>query len=353
MDCSVLKKFVPDFGAFAKTNWAKPAIGKGNIRNTVLAILALVMVVAVFLPWFHWEYLLSGDKETTLEAYNKLGIASLWGILGFVFTLVALYGVLYKQYAYTFWAAIIAAIFGCIGSGMITGFEFSEGKTDYIVYKEALKQMKMTDTLIPATHVGANIFKIAAVALAALSLVELFKKDEEAEQGCIAKVALTVTAIIAFVLCFDAALVNPTFLSVLAAKILAWNLPLVAILLIAAAYFKGEGKSYNTISIVLLVVAFFFTNPVTIDTKYNLVNSNEVQNIREHFQRAQDDSLVTCTDSYKDLSKELEKLQEKETKKTEQDINNHSVTDNSGSGSGRGGRVSRGSSRDFEMDDEF
>ena len=312
------KKFIPDFGAIAKTNFAAPAVGKGNVRNTVLAVLSLLMVVAVFLPWFHWEYLLTGsgdDPTTTMEAYNKLGIATLWGIFGFVVALVTLFGVLYKQYALAFWAAILAAIFGCFGTGVITGFEFAIGKEDYIVYEESLKMAKMTDTFLPVTHIGAELFMVVAVLVAALSFVELNKKDEEAEAGCIAKVAVAVAAFVAFVICLDAAMVNATFLSVLAIKILAWNLPLIAVLLVAVAYFKGEGKSLNAVSVALLVVSFFFTNPATIETKYALINTNDVQNIQTNFKNAQDDSLVECTKEYKDLKKAVEKAEEKENGK--------------------------------------
>lgn len=312
------KKFIPDFGAIAKTNFAAPAVGKGNVRNTVLAVLSLLMVVAVFLPWFHWEYLLTGSGDeptTTMEAYNKLGIATLWGIFGFVVALVTLFGVLYKQYALAFWAAVLAAIFGCFGTGVITGFEFAIGKQDYIVYEESLKMAKMTDTFLPVTHIGAELFMVVAVLVAALSFVELNKKDEEAEAGCLAKVAVAVAAFVAFVICLDAAMVNATFLSVLAIKILAWNLPLIAVLLVAAAYFKGEGKSLNAVSVALLVVSFFFTNPATIETKYALINTNDVKNIQTNFKNAQDDSLVECTKEYKDLKKAVEKAEEKENAK--------------------------------------
>lgn len=339
------KKFIPDFGAIAKTNFAAPAVGKGNVRNTVLAVLSLLMVVAVFLPWFHWEYFLTGsgeNPETTLEAYNKLGIASLWGILGFVVALVTLFGVLYKQYALAFWAAILAAIFGCFGSCMVTGFEFAIGKEDYIVFEESLKMAKMTDSYLPVTHIGAELFMVVAVLVAALSFVELNKKDEEAEAGCLAKLAFAVAAFVAFVICLDAAMVNATFLSVLATKILAWNLPLITVLLVAVAYFKGEGKSLNAVSVALLVVSFFFTNPATIEKKYDLINANDVKNIETHFQNAQDDSLVTCTKEYKELEKAAEKAAEKEEKKTT--LSNLSSNEFTESSSNNGAQANEGSS---------
>ena len=307
-----MKKFIPDFKAFGSINWAKPAIGRGNWAGTALAVLSLLMVVFVFLPWFHWEYTETIKETTTLEAVNKLGITTIWGILGFLVALVALVGSLYKQYALTFWAAILALIFGCFGTDMITGFEFSIDKTDYIVFEEGLKLSQMKGEFIPVTHVGANLFFIAAALLVALSLVELLKKEEDAKAGCLAQLAFAVSAVVAFVICLDAALVTPSFLSTLAMKMLAWNLPLIAVLLVAFAFVKGEGKSLNLVSVALLVVAFFFTNPATIESKYDLVVKNDVKNITTHFDNAHNASVIESTDSYKDVQKAYGKLSEKQ-----------------------------------------
>lgn len=318
-----MKKFIPDFKAFGSINWAKPAIGRGNCAGTVLAVLSLLMVVFVFLPWFHWEYTETIKDDTTLEAINKLGITTLWGIFGFIAALVALVGSLYKQYALTFWAAILAAIFGCFGTDMIAGFEFSVGKSDYIVLEESLKVMQMKDAFIPVTHVGANLFFIAAVLLAALSLVELLKKEDEAEAGCIAKLALAVSAVVAFVICLDAALVTPSFLSTLAMKMLTWNLPLIAVLLVAFAFVKGEGKYLNFVSVALLVVAFFFTNPAVISTKYGLDVQNDVKNVQTHYVKAHDEDVLKSEKTYKEAAKGLQKLIEKQS---EGKVKNNEIT---------------------------
>ena len=315
------KKFLPDFGAITRTNWAQPALGKKNFGEAVMALLALVMLVAVFLPWFHYEYVLV-DKTTTLESYNALGITTLWGIFGFIAALVALVGSLYKQYALTFWAAILAAIFGCFGTDMVAGFEFSVGKSDYIVLEESLKVMQMKDEFIPVTHVGANLFFIAAVLLAALSLVELLKKEEDAKAGCLAQLAFAVSAVVAFVICLDAALVTPSFLSTLAMKMLAWNLPLIAVLLVAFAFVKGEGKYLNFVSVALLVVAFFFTNPAVINKKYGLDVQNDVKNVQTHYDKAHDEDVLKSEKAYKEAAKGLQKLIEKKSEK----VKNNEIT---------------------------
>lgn len=327
-----MKKFIPDFKAFGSINWAKPAIGRGNCAGTVLAVLSLLMVVFVFLPWFHWEYFETIKEETTLEAVNKLGITTLWGIFGFIAALVALVGALYKQYALTFWAAILAAIFGCFGTDMITGFEFSVDKTDYVVFEEGLKLSQMKGDFIPVTHVGANLFFIAAVLLAALSLVELLKKEDEAEAGCIAKLAFAVSAVVAFVICLDAALVTPSFLSTLAMKMLTWNLPLIAALLVAFAFVKGEGKYLNFVSVALLAVAFFFTNPAVIEKKYGLDVQNDVKNVQTHYDNANSANVIESSDSYKDLKKEYDKLSEKQAEKKEVEWSDLEDNDPAGGG---------------------
>lgn len=320
-----MKKFIPDFKCFGSINWARPAVGPGNWTGTVLALLSVLMLVAVFLPWFHWEYTVPvKDDVTTLEAFNKLGITTVWGILGLVVTLVALFGALYKQYAFTFWAAVLAFVFGCLGTNTIAEIELTVDKQDYIIFKESLKSMQLTDELIPATHIGANLFMIGAAVLAALSLTQLFKKDEEAEAGCIAKLALAVSAFVAFVICLDAALVTPSFLSAIAMKMLVWNLPLIAALLVAFAFVKGEGKALNCVSVALLAVAFFFTNPATIETKYAINEKHDIENIMIHDDKANDPNVLKSTEAYKEQAKALKKLVEKQNE--DDKVQNRGIT---------------------------
>lgn len=306
-----MKKLIPDFKAFGSINWAKPAVGPGNWTGTALVLLSVLMLVFVFLPWFHWEYTDTVKDDTTLEAVNVLGITTVWGILGLVVTLVALVGALYKQYALTFWAAVLAAIFGCFGTDMLAGFEFTQDKADYVVLKEQLQLEQMLDFYIPVTHVGANLFFITALMLVALSLAELFKKEEDASASCFAKIAFAVSAFVAFVICLDAALVTPSFLSTLAMKMLTWNLPLIAALLVAFAFVKGEGKNLNLISVALLVVAFFFTNPATIEVKYAHSVKDDVKNVATYYDNANDPLVIASTESFEKKAKEVIKIGEK------------------------------------------
>lgn len=301
-----MKRLIPNPKDLGSVNWAQPAIGKGNIANTVMVLLSLLMVVSVFLPWFSWEYLAPISEETIkLESYTKLGITTLWGIFGFVVALVVLFGLLYKQYAATFWLSLVAALFGYFGTQYITGFEFNVNGDTYVVFEEELKMMQMRDELIPVTHVGANIFMILSVLVAALSLASLYRKEEES--SCIAKVGLVVSAIIAAVICIDAALVTPTCLSIIAAKMLVWNLPLIAALIVVLALFKGEGKSFNYISVALLVTAFFFTNAAVIQEKNNTKLLNEAALVSDTYVMNHNADVIKSDSDYKALEKTLKK----------------------------------------------
>jgi phosphoglycerol transferase MdoB-like AlkP superfamily enzyme len=302
-----VKKFLPDFGALGRTNWAQPEIGKKRCLNNVMVLLVLAMAVFVFLPWFHYEYTLVSDSDKhTVEAFNKLGITTLWGILGLVVTLVAGFGVLYKQYALSLWAGIAAIIFGCLGTGYVTNVEIEANNT--VILKETFELEQLYGKGLPVGHVGAKLFMIAASLVTALSLVQLLRRDDDescaCEKSCLAKIALAVAIFVSAVICIDAALATPTFLSVLATKMILWNIPLMAALLVAFAYFKGEGRTANLISAALLVVAFFFTNPAAIITKYVYEGGKDTVAIAQFEGLSNDDDVINDSDDIKDLRKD-------------------------------------------------
>ena len=302
-----LKKFLPDFGAFSRTNWSQPAIGKSNAVGTVMTLLVLAMAVFVFLPWFHYEYIkLQDDGSASVEAFNALGITTLWGILGLVVTAVAAYGVLYRQYAFSLWSGIVAIIFGYLGTIYVTNVEIEANNT--VILKEALEMEQLSGDGLPVSHVGAQLFMIAAALVTSLSLVQLLKRDEEScEKSCLAKIALAVAIFVATVICLDAALVTPTFLSILATKMIVWNLPLIAILLVVVAYFKGESKNTCMFSTALLVVAFFFTNPAAVVTKYVHKAGEVTKPIVTFHSISHDKRVIMDSDDYKDLRKDAVK----------------------------------------------
>lgn len=301
-----VKKFLPDFGALGRTNWAQPEIGKKRCLNNVMALLVLAMAVFVFLPWFHYEYTLVSDSgKHTVEAFNRLGITTLWGILGLVVTLVAGFGILYKHYAFSLWAGIAAIIFGCLGTGYVTNVEIEANNT--VILKETFELEQLYGKGLPVGHVGARLFMIAASLVTALSFVQLLRRDEEScacEKSCFAKIALAVAIFVSAVICIDAALATPTFLSVLATKMILWNIPLMAALLVAFAYFKGEGRTANLISAALLVVAFCFTNPAAIITKYVYEGGKDTVAIAQFERLSNDDDVINDSDDIKDLRKD-------------------------------------------------
>ena len=272
------------------------------------------MVVAVFLPWFSWEYVDYASGKSVLESAFRLGITTLWGILGLVVALVALFGALYRQYALTLWAAILAVVFGYIGANSVYTLEFTMDKTDYIILKEELQLLDLFNRPFDATHLGANIFTLIAALLAALSFTQIIKKREE-KPGCIAKAAFAISVIITTIVCVDAVLVTPTCLSVLVVKILAWHLPLIVVMLIAYSLVNGEGKSLNITSIAILAVAFFFTNPATVLTKYVQKEQHNIQNVVAHDNNSKKWSVIMDKESTKDLIEDFKKEAKKTSKK--------------------------------------
>ena len=310
-----LCKLIPNVKSLGSVNFSKPEIGRKNLGGTILTILAVLMVVAVFLPWFSWEYVDDASGKHVLESAFRLGITTLWGILGLVVALVALFGALYKQYALTLWAAILAVVFGYIGANSVYTLEFTMDKTDYIILKEELQLLDIFNRPFDATHLGANIFTIVAALLAALSFTQIIKREEETKPGCIAKAAFTISVIITTIICIDAVLVTPTCLSVLVVKILAWHLPLIVVMLIAYSLVNGEGKSLNITSIAILAVAFFFTNPATVLTKYVQKEQHNIQNVVAHDNNSKKWSVIMDKESTKDLIEDFKKEAKKTSKK--------------------------------------
>ncbi|MBE6202783.1 MAG: hypothetical protein E7135_03910 [Rikenellaceae bacterium] len=90
-----------DFEAVAKTNWAKPEISKQPLWIvSVLGVVALFIMV--FMPWasvsFHGE-IPNAEKDLIIEG-SRSGISSVCGIFTLIGAIVALYGLLYRQYGF-------------------------------------------------------------------------------------------------------------------------------------------------------------------------------------------------------------------------------------------------------------
>lgn len=270
------KEFIPDFNGIGKTEWGKPNLSK---RNYVLLALAVVMLVVVFIPWVRYS-IINPEKSTEILSGSRLGITTWYGIVGLVGALITAYGVLYKKYAFAFWGAIISAIMGYIGINSYADIKFD----DYIVFKETMENFDRNSVGAPVSHIGANIFLLASSLVAAFSFIKIACKEATDETTPISKAAFGLAAVVALVLCLDSILFTKC-LSGLALNIITWNLPLAAILLTVYSFYtdKKEGicRSQNAKTVALLVVAFFFTNPVFTTTKNIIKEGNKCKTATE------------------------------------------------------------------------
>lgn len=114
-----MTNFTPDFAALGKTDWTKPQLDTKNKQWMIMAIATVVMLITIFLPWFYsagWMQELYEGKtlyEADVTASGS-GFSFWYGIMAFIFTLVALASIVYKQYKFFFWATALSAIMGII-----------------------------------------------------------------------------------------------------------------------------------------------------------------------------------------------------------------------------------------------
>ena len=113
------------------------------------------MLIFVFLPWCKATWL-----GQTGDVY--LGITTWYGILGFIMALVAVAGSLYKQYSFTFWAAVLGVLFGIIG--MI------------VVPDTSAEELEMAKMLgVEVSHVGAILYFVASLVAGAGAFLKVTK----------------------------------------------------------------------------------------------------------------------------------------------------------------------------------
>ncbi len=101
------KQFIPDFGAIAKTDWAKPQFDPTNIVKLVGIIASSLMLIFVFCPWFG----VSEDGESEV----RLGITLWYGIFAFLTTSVIIVCFLYNHNALALLASLVCILFAIIG----------------------------------------------------------------------------------------------------------------------------------------------------------------------------------------------------------------------------------------------
>lgn len=153
-------QLTPDFNALKSIDYRKPVVDKNNTVALVALCAAVLSVIFVFLPWF------SASGLSGSETASRLGISLWYGIFGFIFAAVAVAGVLYKQYALAFWAAVLCVILGLIGWFSIPSLTVN-GKTATSEQIELLiKAGKLLGDGVKVGHIGAILFTLAGLATA-------------------------------------------------------------------------------------------------------------------------------------------------------------------------------------------
>lgn len=154
---------IPDFNALKGIDYRKPVVDKSNTVALVALCAAVLGVIFVFLPWFSVSGL-SGS-----EAASRLGISLWYGIFGFIFAVVAVAGVLYKQNALAFWAAVLCVILGLIGWFVVPSLTH-RGKT--LTAEEVNLAIEIGKIFnVKVGHIGAILFTFAGLVTAACTFM--------------------------------------------------------------------------------------------------------------------------------------------------------------------------------------
>lgn len=164
-----LKTLLPDFNAIKNTQWNKPQVDTKDTPGLLALGCSVLMLVFVFLPWLTVTVnnpLGGGSTEA-----SALGITTVWGILGFICTLAAIVGTLYKHYSLSFSAGVLALIFGIVGCFAICDLE-KNGVTETA---DAIR-LAIGLGVAKASHLGAILFTIASAGTVLLSYSKVSKK---------------------------------------------------------------------------------------------------------------------------------------------------------------------------------
>ena len=160
------KKLIPDFNALKNVNWAKPEVDTKNTLGLAGLVAAGLMAIFVFLPWFGILFI------------DRSGITLWYGILGFIFALVAVAGVLYKQHGLTFCASVGGILMGLLGLICYASLTY-EGQTQSAEeIKNMVEEASKHGADIPISRIGAILYFVAALASAAVAYFTINKKEE-------------------------------------------------------------------------------------------------------------------------------------------------------------------------------
>lgn len=167
-------KFTPDFGAIGRTDWGSPRFDKKNNMCLLMAGAALLMVIFLFIPWF--SVTPNALWGVTFSA-TRFGITTWYGILGLIFTVVAIYGILYKQDAFVFWGAVLAAVMGLIGWLSMADVSVSiMGVEKELTVAKIKEELQWHPNAYTFGHIGAILFFFTSLVLAVVSFMQINKK---------------------------------------------------------------------------------------------------------------------------------------------------------------------------------
>lgn len=178
---------IPDFNALGSIDYRKPVVDTKNTVALVALCAAVLGVIFVFLPWC--KYAMNETVSGLASAFgakasfsSNLGITTWYGIFGFIFAAVAVVGVLYKQYALAFWAAVLCVLMGLIGwvslaDCTITAEGFGQSESHTASAKELKESIDMG--IMTVSHIGAILFFLSGLVTAACSFMLATGKSVE------------------------------------------------------------------------------------------------------------------------------------------------------------------------------
>lgn len=178
---------IPDFNALKGIDYRKPVVDKSNTVALVALCAAVLGVIFVFLPWCKYSvneseisrgFLSFGTifrgANVDVSASTNLGITLWYGIFGFIFAAVAVAGVLYKQNALAFWAAVLCVILGLIGWLSLADCTMTISILDYndITNATADEMKEVIDKkMATVNHIGAILFFFSGLVTAACTFM--------------------------------------------------------------------------------------------------------------------------------------------------------------------------------------
>lgn len=160
-------KLNPDFNALGRLDYSKPVIDTKNTIALIALVAAVLSVVFVFLPWFSVKVSMFGQSESA----SRLGITTWYGIIGLIMALTAVAGVLYKQYALAFWAAVICVVLGFIGWLSYASLTMDGRTATADDIKLAANFLAANFGAVTIGHLGAILFFFSSAIAAVCSLL--------------------------------------------------------------------------------------------------------------------------------------------------------------------------------------